>query len=642
MSEGPAIPPVPKPKPPGKIGKFFRAIFGWPMKLWRLSVPAKAAIVVTLALTTMVIVAWTSFLLDPDSVNWRHTILSSPGRIIAVICLLALIPIVVYRGLKLWLEGDVSRFPDLDFAWRAGLTALERNGIDATAVPIFLVLGSAGDRQERALFDSAGLGLRVRAVPEGPAPLHWYASPDAIYLCCSEASWSSALAAYDDSRPLTEMASSLPNLEAPAPMPVMTAPSQSIAASIASPSAFAAAKPPQQSLPAQPMAQAALPAPGRPESIKGTIMLDQYAASLTAQAAAGGAAPTSAMATGSAPAAPARNESSAIHGTMMLEGTLRAGDRGLAQSGGGGGIAVAPAPQPPQPQYTPPQWQAPAPAPQPQYASAALTGQRQPALLSPQDSAEQLERLQYVCQLLRRARQPLCAINGVLALLPMRLIQGSQRETEELQRAVRADMRAVGRVLELQCPVTALVVGMEEEPGFRELVRRVGRERAGVQRFGQRYDLRSIATAEEMQSLCAHVCGAFEDWVYTLFREQGALSRPGNTQLYALLCKVRLTIKHRLSEILAGAFGYDPHRSRENPVLFSGCYFSAIGTTDDRQAFVKGVFNKLTEEQEQVEWTPRAVRNNRRYLWAAYLGFALDAALLLALGGMIASRLFFH
>jgi type VI protein secretion system component VasK len=262
--------------------------------------------------------------------------------------------------------------------------------------------------------------------------------------------------------------------------------------------------------------------------------------------------------------------------------------------------------------------------------------------LSPQDSAEQLERLHYVCQLLRRARQPLCAINGVLTLLPLRLIQGNQRETDELQRAVRSDMRSVGRVLELQCPVTALVVGMEEESGFRELVRRVGHERATVQRFGQRYDLRSIATAEEMNALCAHVCGAFEDWVYTLFREQGALSRPGNTQLYGLLCKVRLTVKHRLSAILAGAFGYDPHRTQENPVLFSGCYFAAIGNVEDRQAFVKGVFNKLSEEQEQIEWTPRALRNNRRYRWAAYLGFGLDAALLLLLGGMIASRLFFR
>jgi hypothetical protein len=650
MSEAPTIPAPPKPKPPGKVAKFFKAIFGWPKKLWRLSVPAKAAIVVTLALVIMVVIAWTSFLLDPESVNWRHTILASPGRIIAVVCLLVLIPIIVYRGLRLWLEGDVSRFPDLDFAWKAGLAAIEGNGIDITAVPIFLVVGSAGDRQERAVFDSAGLGLRVQAVPEGPAPLHWYASPEAIYLCCSEASWTSALAAYDDSRSFSEMASSLPSLEAPAPMPVAAAPAGAIGSSVALSSGCVPVNTPA-ALPSQnvaaPSAPAALPGPrggGGGDAIRGTIMLDQYSASLAAQAAAGGSMPAGTGVAEATPAPAASAPPASITGTMMLEGTMRVGERSLAPVGSGN-LALAPAPRvaapsQPVPMGGPQFGATPYAAPQTQYAGAALAGQRQPALLSPQDSAEQLERLHYVCQMLRRARQPLCALNGILVLLPMRLILGSQRETDELQRAVRGDLRAVGRVLELQCPVTALVVGMEGEPGFRELVRRVGRERAAVQRFGQRYDLRSIATPEEMQALCAHVCGAFEDWVYTLFREQGALSRPGNTQLYALLCKVRLTMKHRLAEILAGAFGYDPHRSRDNPVLFSGCYFAAIGTSDDRQAFVKGVFNKLTEEQEQVEWTPRAVRNNRRYLWAAYLGLAFDAVIVVALGGMIASRFF--
>ena len=236
-----------------------------------------------------------------------------------------------------------------------------------------------------------------------------------------------------------------------------------------------------------------------------------------------------------------------------------------------------------------------------------------------------------------RPDHPFCAVNGILTLLPMPAIQGSIREAEELQRAVKSDLRTIDRTLDLRCPVTALVVGMEQESGFRELVRRVGRERAAVQRFGQRYDLRSVATAEEMHALCAHVCGAFEDWVYTLFREQGALTRPGNMQLYGLLCKVQLGIKNRLAEILAGGFGFDPHSS-EPPVLFSGCYFAAIGETEDRQAFAKGVFNKLIEEQEQVEWTPRALASNRRYLWLAYTGLILDAALVAAIGGLVAWR----
>lgn len=656
MSQGTAPPPAsappsasappggaPPPKKPGKIKSFFLRIGAIPKKLWRMSVPAKAAWLTLVALVIVVIVAWTAFLADPDSVPWRHAM--TPERVVGVIILVILIPLVVYRGLKLWLEGDTSRFPDLDFAWRAGITALERNGLDISTVPVFLILGSSGERQEEALFDSAGLPLRVRAVPEGPAPLHWYANPEAIFICCTEASWTSGLAAYEATRPLAEMAAILSNVEssaapaAPSPMPMT--PAMPV---------FAQPAPPQ--LPAAPMQlpPQALPTPPRPaippavpmggggDDIRGTIMLGQYAANLAAQAPQPAAPQSSAFQ--QQPAAPqfapqqfapqqaafaptqSVGDSSAIKGTMMLQSPLQ-----LSQPRAG-------APQ----QYAPAPTYAPAPSVQQSYAAMPAPRQMQTALLSPQESAEQLEKLQHVCRLLRRARSPLCAVNGILALLPMPAIQGSIREAEELQRAVKSDLRTIDRTLELRCPVTALVVGMEQEPGFRELVRRVGRDRAAVQRFGQRYDLRSVATAEEMYSLCAHVCGAFEDWVYTLFREQGALSRPGNMQLYSLLCKVQLSVKNRLAEILAGGFGYDPQHTTEPPVLFSGCYFAAIGETEDRQAFAKGVFNKLIEEQEQVEWTPRALKANNRYLWLAYTGLILDAALVAAIGGMIAWR----
>jgi len=623
-------PPAPAPKPPGKIKSFFLWIGRIPGRLMRWSVPTKAAWLSAIALVIVVVIAWTAFLADPDSVPWRHSM--TPGRILAVVILLILIPIVVYRGLKLWLEGDTSRFPDLDFAWRAGLAALERNGLDITTVPVFLILGSSGERQEQALFDSAGLALRVRAVPEGPAPLHWYANPEAIFVCCTEASWTSSLAAYEATRPLAEMAAILSNLESSAAPQAPPPPAQPFA--YAPSGAMQPGVPLNQPMPAlpappRPALPAPMPAGGGDENIRGTIMLGQYAANLAAQspqpAVQQYAPPPQQYAPQqgafSAPA-PLADDQAGLKGTMMLQSPLQMAPRGAPQAPQYGAPAAAPS-------------YAPAPATVSTYSAPR---QSQTALLSPQESAEQLERLQHVCRLLRRARSPLCAVNGILALLPMPAIQGSIREAEELQRAVKSDLRCIDRTLDLRCPVTALVVGMEQESGFRELVRRVGRERAAVQRFGQRYDLRSVATAEEMHALCAHVCGAFEDWVYTLFREQGALSRPGNMQLYGLLCKVQLSVKNRLAEILAGGFGYDPQHTSEPPVLFSGCYFAAIGETEDRQAFAKGVFNKLIEEQEQVEWTPRALASNRRYLWLAYTGLILDAALVAAIGAMIAWR----
>jgi hypothetical protein len=628
-------PPAPAPKPPGKIKSFFIKIGGIPKRLLRWSVPTKAAWLSAIALVIVVAVAWTAFLADPDSVPWRHAM--TPGRILAVVILVVVIPLVVYRGLKLWLEGDTSRFPDLDFAWRAGLTALERNGLDITTVPVFLILGSSGERQEQALFDSAGLAMRVQAVPEGPAPLHWYANPEAIFLCCTEASWTSSLAAFEATRPLAEMAAILSNLESSA-APAAPPPAQGVfgfAPAAAAPAGLPAGplmSQPMPSLPApaRPALPAPVPAAGGDDNIRGTIMLGQYAANLAAQAAQPApqqqyASQQYAQQPGAfAAPAPSADDPAALKGTMMLQSPLQLAPRGGAPAAQYGAPAAAPS-------FAAPQ--------QPSYSVPAQR-QAQTALLAPQESAEQLERLQHVCRLLRRARSPMCAVNGILTLLPMPAIQGSIREAEELQRAVKSDLRTIDRALDLRCPVTALVVGMEQESGFRELVRRVGRERAAVQRFGQRYDLRSVATPEEMHALCAHVCGAFEDWVYTLFREQGALSRPGNMQLYGLLCKVQLSVKNRLAEILAGGFGYDPQHSSESPVLFSGCYFAAIGETDDRQAFAKGVFNKLIEEQEQVEWTPRALTANRRYLWLAYTGLILDAALVAAIGGMIAWRWF--
>ncbi len=237
------------------------------------------------------------------------------------------------------------------------------------------------------------------------------------------------------------------------------------------------------------------------------------------------------------------------------------------------------------------------------------------------ESTRQTRRLEHVCQLLWNQRHPVCPVNGILTLLPFGLLQSSGQN--ELERAVAADLGTMHRALQVRCPVTALVTGMEEERGFRELVRRVGRDRAQNQRFGQRFDVRISPTVEEMRSFAPHVCGSFEDWVYTLFREEEALTHPGNTRLYGLLCKVRSTLKSRLQDVLATGFGVSSKAARTLPIFFSGCYFAATGARADRQAFVRGVIGKLVEEQEDVEWAPAAVSGNRWSLLLSLLGWAV-------------------
>jgi hypothetical protein len=75
---------------------------------------------------------------------------------------------------------------------------------------------------------------------------------------------------------------------------------------------------------------------------------------------------------------------------------------------------------------------------------------------------------------------------------------------------------------------------------------------------------------------------------------------------------MRSTLSSVLTEVLVGGFAHDPQsKDLPEPVPLSGCYFAATGETDDQQAFVRGVFEKLVEEQEDVEWTRHAVAADR-------------------------------
>jgi hypothetical protein len=462
------------------------------------------------------------------------------------VVLLIVIPFVLYKALKLWLEGEISPFPDIDHAWKAGLAELQQHGLDLAQTPLFLVLGSANEVQEKGLFDASGLSLNVKEFPKGPAALHWYANADGVYLVCTNAGCLSKTA--NLGRRTAEE-------------------------------------------------EAARPGPAAPRSggdtLRGTIV-------------AGGPSMTSSAVIPSAPApAPARSSgSSNIRGTMVVGGAA-GGDEDVYDSG------------------------------------QSAPREKHVVRLDPSEANLQERRLEYLCRLIRRARLPLSPLNGVLALLPFGLIQRSVPESNEVSRAAKRDLAVLLRGLMVRCPVTALVVEMEEHNGFQELVRRVGRDRAAGQRFGKGFTLSNPPLPERLEALAAHSCGAFEDWVYTLFREKGSLSKPGNTRLYSLLCKIRRDVQTRLANILAVGFGHDADEdSQDGALYFGGCYFAAAGETEDRQAFVKGVFDKLPEQQEELQWTDRAMYEDQKYQLFSNVCLGIDTLLLVGLIVLIVHK--FH
>jgi hypothetical protein len=99
-------------------------------------------------------------------------------------------------------EDEGEQFPDIDAAWQEAQAALHKAGLSLTDLPLFLILGQPED-DEATLFQAAHIELVVNQAPPAPpkradplpdAPLHLYASRDAIYLTCAGASLMGCLA----------------------------------------------------------------------------------------------------------------------------------------------------------------------------------------------------------------------------------------------------------------------------------------------------------------------------------------------------------------------------------------------------------------------------------------------------------------
>ncbi|AMV20491.1 type VI secretion protein IcmF/TssM N-terminal domain-containing protein [Planctomyces sp. SH-PL14] len=260
-----------------------------------------------------------------------------------------------------------------------------------------------------------------------------------------------------------------------------------------------------------------------------------------------------------------------------------------------------------------------------------------PPELEEADIALMEDRVRALCHLLRLARQPHVPVNGIISILPFRAFGGAGNPMpEKIRQAVASDLTLLRDGLQLRCPVTALVGGMETESGFRELVRRLGRDAVKAHRFGKGNDLWTQPQPELVEAVVRHACGAFEDWTYHLFTQSDGLMKPGNPKLYALLCRMRSELQEQLTAVLSDGYG-----STDDPeaLLFGGLYFAATGVEDDRQAFVKSVFYKVMEQEDELSWTYEAIQADSRYHMGRTALAVLNTVLLVAVLALCFMRL---
>ncbi len=664
------------------------------------SVAGKTALATALVLVPTLVVVWTIRRFGTQSVTHAHAITWT--RMAIELALVVIIPTVLYWGLRRWNQVIEGVYPDIDKAWQAGVLAMEAQGINVDDHPIFLILGSSSSEQERGLIGALGTKLSLDGIPNESGinhALQWYTSSDAIYLFCPGASalsellgrWSAAPSLERPRRPLPVRD---PNATAPGGSKAAAAPSAAdnverqsdpeVASQSAEPPA---SEPPQQYLgtlqvpsmaagPIQPTghpdsgrslaaSRADAPAERRPASpfeipaanpsgVVGTVSVDHLANTPAGSSPATGLPSDGALSAGAPSAGAGAKPLSAIPmpNTNPPDSTSPTANKAFSPAGHDRdrpqtNSPAANFPAANSPALTAKQNSGPA-SPLAPLASAPRSPAGNLALPAALDTSDQLPRLRYVCNLLRRIRRPRCGVNGIVTLIPFELSTAGPLQLSALAQSARGDVNAIQETLGIRSPVTAMLIGLEQDIGFTELVRRLQPELLS-RRLGGRFDLRSRPTPEELNAHSDRLCDAFEDWVYRLFGRDDALAQQrGNRKLYGLISSIRHELKPRLRIVLGQAFGCEPGHSepgqgdpengahgsgsapsnRDHSFFFSGCYFAASGATTGQPAFVKGVLqDKLIEEQSQVEWTTDALRIHRLFRALAVVGWVVTAVL---------------
>ncbi len=273
---------------------------------------------------------------------------------------------------------------------------------------------------------------------------------------------------------------------------------------------------------------------------------------------------------------------------------------------------------------------------QEQQEHAQKAAKARPLLLrDTQEVAHLTARLKYLCRLIVQDRQPYCPVNGVLLLVPFAATE-SKEMADQTGLICQHDLAAARSTLQVHCPLFAMVCDLEAADGFREFIDRFPIEQR-QRRVGQRFPLcpdlgEGELLKDYIESSVQWICNAsFPSWIYKLFRVEAAGRDElatvirGNSRLYNLLCLVRDRRK-RLSDLVLRMLATE----QAQPWLYGGCYLAGTGREIAlEQAFVPGVFRRLTENQNFVSWTDEAFleeENSNRLVSYARIGIGLGGA----------------
>ncbi len=246
---------------------------------------------------------------------------------------------------------------------------------------------------------------------------------------------------------------------------------------------------------------------------------------------------------------------------------------------------------------------------------------------SGKQSREAGDRLAFACDQLRQARIPLAAINGVVVLLPLQMDHAADAETASLGQAVGEDLATITRVLGMRAPVTLVAGVLQDDPAIEDLLTRLdpGKRAAAC---GQSFPLGLPPTPEHLHALAFNATGSLNDRLAELLLDPRRITQqPSNRHLLALFGRLRLHVTTQIARVLQQAFSRDLHGGvdgrRGVMPLLAGCYVASISGNASRRAYVRGLLDRVSQMQGELDWTDESLRAEA---WAARMARVLFAA----------------
>lgn len=532
----------------------------------RLSQAARVTLCFCLALTLLTISAWCIYQFDPRRVAWGDYM--TTGRLLTLLAMLCLTLVSVYWATRFWLEENPVEENPTRNAWNSGQQHFARMGSRMQDQPLFLVIGNESRQAQRQLLTAAGENIVFETPQVGDAPLTWFATARATYLCCTG---------------MGVLGPTLQKLQALSDEALAAAPCKITESLTRKPASIAA------QTAAESETDGAIDA-------KSPTRLSQGTESEKTASVGGELQTTTAVAELQPKQLPETKSPDSIRraeaSLIRAESLVSIFDQTVESQA----LPVA-----------------------------TTTCSAEPLLHSTELLHGQRELLQLATQL-KSGRQPTVAVNGITVMVDQGVIR-TDTSARHCGRAIRQDLALLETVCGVRAPTSLLITGAEKLPGINETIRRLGVDAASQRSMGKNCDPRAELNENALSAFADQCADSLGHCAHELLGDSDALTQPGNAQLAQLLLASRGRFANCLHALLQEAFG-DRVRQTGKPTFLSGVFLSANGNTPTQRGFSRPALHGSFAQQQFVEWTGReqSVQRRTNLAIACLLAFCLANA----------------